>query len=367
MAYTIRTITIHASHKILKYDSGKLMDVIDGIVQKTLEAADKVSSQFGLKTGMVRVTLPDLPQDKIMETINSIDIVGREAGFLVSIGNIPAYHPFLEDIVFDAVSRGLYLSILNRPPVEESVTRFSKLVHKLSKTDLNYPTRVGFNVYGRPVYTPYYPLSSSPGDRDLFSIALTYPNHLKGMLERRNIKEVEKELSNIVTRVESIARIVREVTGLEYLGVDLSLSPWMDESVARLVETISGRKIPEAGSAYGVYVLNTLVSNAADKILSTGFNEVQLPVAEDNVLKTRAREGLLSASSMARLTGVCLAGLDLVAVPYNVEKVRDVVLEVFSYSLTKNRPLGVRIVPVEEEPGNIVKFEKFGETPVIPF
>ncbi|MCE4606203.1 MAG: DUF711 family protein [Desulfurococcales archaeon] len=366
MVYIIRTITVHASQKTLK-DSTRLMDVVDGIAQKTLEAADRVRSQFDLKTGMVRVTLPDLPQDKVLETIKSLDLNDRDPEYLVSIGNIPVYHPFLEDIVLDAVSRGLFLSILNRPPVEESVTRFSKLVHKLSQADLNYPTRVGFNVYGRPVYTPYYPLSSSPGDRDLFSIALTYPNHLRSMLERRNIKEVEKELSAISQRIENVARTVREVTGLEYLGLDLSLSPWMDESVGRLIEAVSGRKIPQAGSAYGVYVLNTLLSNAADKTLSTGFNEVQLPVAEDNILKERAREGLLSASSMARLTGVCLAGLDLVVVPYSIEKVRDVVLEVFSYSLTKNRPLGVRIVPVEEEPGNTVKFEKFGETTVIPF
>ncbi|MCE4614575.1 MAG: DUF711 family protein [Desulfurococcales archaeon] len=362
----IRTITVHVSQKILD-NTGKLKDTVESIALKLMEAADRVLSETGLKTGMVRVTLPDPPQDRALEIAKHANVEEGDNSFLVSMGNVPVYHPLLEDIVFEAVSKGLFISILNRPPLEDSVIKFSKLIHKLSHTDINLPTRVGFNVYGRPVYTPYYPLSSSPGDRDLFSIALTYPNYLRGVIERRNTKEAEKELSNIVARVENAARIVREVTGIEYLGVDLSLSPWMDESVARLVEAISGRKIPEAGSAYGVFVLNTLLSNTADKILSTGFNEVQLPLAEDNILKERGREGLLTASSMARLTGVCLAGLDLVVVPSDIEKVRDLTLEVFSYSLTKNRPLGVRIVPVEQEPGSIVRFEKFGETPVIPF
>ena len=366
MVYEIRTITIHAPHSVLK-DPGRIKESIESYTARMWEASDRVKESVGLRTGMVRVTLPDPPQDRVLDIIEGTGVRDEDDDYIVSIGNIPVYHPLLSEIVESAVSRGLYAAILNRPPAEESAAKFSKLVHQLAKTDVNYPTRIGFNVYGRPVYTPYYPLSSSPGDAELFSIALTYPNHIRGMLERGNIKQVEKELAIIIDKVEESARLIRETTGAEYLGVDLSLSPWMEESVARLVEIVAGRGIGEPGSAYGVYVLNTLINNAAGKTLSTGFNEVQLPVAEDNVLKERGFQGKLRARDLARLTGVCLAGLDLAVVPADTTGVRDLVLEVFSYSLTKNRPLGVRVVPVEQEPGSSVRFEKFGETPVIPF
>jgi uncharacterized protein (UPF0210 family) len=365
LVYEIRTITLHAPHNVLKEPS-KISGFIESRTSMMWESADKVKESIDLRTGMVRITLPDPPQDRVFDIIDGTGIRDEDDAYIVSIGNIPVYHPMLQDIVESAVDKGLFVSILNRPPVEEAAVNFSKLVHYLAGKDINYPTRIGFNVYGRPVYTPYYPLSSSPGDTELFSIALTYPNHMKGMLERGNVKQVEKEFTSIIGKVEESARIIRDTTGIEYLGVDLSLSPWMEESVARLVEIVSGRIIGEPGSAYGVYVLNTLINNAAGKTLSTGFNEVQLPVAEDNVLKERGVQGRLKARDLARLTGVCLAGLDLAVVPSDISRVRDLVLEVFSYSLTKNRPLGVRIVPVDLEPGSSVEFEKFGKTPVIP-
>ncbi len=362
--YEVRTVTIHAGHRILK-NLDRVNDEISRLATMAWEAVDRLKEEHGVRTGMTRVTLPDSPQDRILDTVSSIKMDGEDDGFIVSIGNIPVYHPYLEDIALEAASKGLYLSILFRPPVEDNAYKLSLLLTRLSREDINLPTRVGVNVYGRQVYTPYYPLSSSPGDRDYFSIALTYPNHLLASIGNGGIKKAEKTLEQMIRDVEDYAKTLSASMGMAYLGVDLSLSPWMEESVGRLVEKVSGERLGRPASAYGVYVLNTIIERAAGKTLTTGFNEIQLPVAEDNLLKERGLNGEITAEYLAMLTGVCLAGLDLVVIPEDPLTVRNLILDVFSYSLTKNKPLGVRLVTVDAEPGERVKFEKFGETPVI--
>jgi uncharacterized protein (UPF0210 family) len=66
------------------------------------------------------------------------------------------------------------------------------------------------------------------------------------------------------------------------------------------------------------------------------------------------------------LTGACVAGLDMVAVPADTQGVAGLILDVASYSRAKGRTQGVRVIPVEgAEPGDKVDLGRFGEAPVI--
>jgi len=92
-----------------------------------------------------------------------------------------------------------------------------------------------------------------------------------------------------------------------------------------------------------------------------------LPLAEDSKLKARASEGDLTARYLAMLSGVCVAGLDMVPVPASVNDVAGLFLDVAAYALAKGRALGVRLIPVEgAEPGDRVDLGRFGDAPVIP-
>jgi len=130
----------------------------------------------------------------------------------------------------------------------------------------------------------------------------------------------------------------------------------------------SGVRLPEPGIALGIALVNKAVNEASQSLrIVTGFNEVQLPVAEDLKLKARVSELETNARDLARLSGVCLAGVDLVVVPADIDGVAGLLLEVRGYSISKRKPLGVRIIPVDDvEVGDKVYLEKFGETPVIP-
>lgn len=113
--------------------------------------------------------------------------------------------------------------------------------------------------------------------------------------------------------------------------------------------------------------MNSALREAAARLPSVGFNSVQLPVAEDLKLKARVSEGEASARDLARLAGVCLAGLDMVAVPYEEKLVAGLILEVAAYARAKKTPLGVRIITLEGvEPGDRIALGRFGELPVMP-
>ena len=54
-------------------------------------------------------------------------------------------------------------------------------------------------------------------------------------------------------------------------------------------------------------------------------------------------------------------------VPASPRGVAGLILDVAACSRAKGKPLGVRVIPVEDvEPGDKVWLDKFGETPVIP-
>ena len=156
--------------------------------------------------------------------------------------------------------------------------------------------------------------------------------------------------------------------GVKPLGVDLSVAPWMEESSLGLVEYVAGVRMPEPGFLQGIYIVNRALHDASRVLGKTvGFNEVQLPVAEDLKLKARVSELDTTARDLARFSCLCLAGLDLVVIPASRDGVAGLILDVGACSRAKDKPLGVRVIPLEDvEPGDKVWLGKFGDAPVMP-
>ena len=209
--------------------------------------------------------------------------------------------------------------------------------------------------FGKTVKTPYFPATSNTDNLFGFGIALRYVDLINKYLEGHT-----SDLSNYLDGVE----MKLSGYGALYLGMDLSLSPWMEESVASIIEKHYGCRVGAPGSYHAVYNINLLINNIMREIgLKTlGFNEVMLPVGEDNRLMELTRERELRLMDLVGLTNVCVAGLDMVVIPRDNEIIRNVVRDLYSISRARGKTIAMRIIPSNEDE---VYIGRFGSIPAI--
>ncbi len=153
--------------------------------------------------------------------------------------------------------------------------------------------------------------------------------------------------------------------GIDYLGIDVSLSPWGEESVVDAVERVYGIKFGGPGTLSAIYRLNRAIWDVSSQFRTTGFNEVMLPLAEDEKLKARAREGLVTFSKLVKYVMTCVAGVDMVPIPSGqVTLVRGLINDLHAIVSIKRRSVGLRLIPYPGS-GSEVDLGDFGKTPVL--
>ncbi|MEM1927805.1 MAG: DUF711 family protein [Acidilobaceae archaeon] len=358
----MRAVVLHLSHAT--FEEG--WERVESLAYRLLDVKSEVERDLMIPVNSIRLVLPPLPDVNFLELAKNID-KRKPDMVMASVGNIPATHSQLEEAVAEIARLDLIAGILLDDRSWSTALRVSTVLHKIADENVNYPTRIGVNTLGEPIVTPYFPLAYSQGDRDIVTVSLLYPNYLLEAYQRGGLEELERAVARAGRVGLDVAEKAARILGAEVGGVDLSVSPWMNESSLGLTEAVAGTKMPKPGYAWGVRVVNDVLEKVAETLPSLGYNEVQLPIAEDSRLKVRVVESSVTARDLARLSGVCLAGLDLAVVPADVEGVAGLILEVAAYSKTKRKPLGVRVVPLAGvEPGDKVAFKLFGETPVIP-
>jgi len=301
------------------------------VVERFLEVAE------GFNPATVRVSISPPPPDKAEKVITTLKDLG--------VRYISALHLYYNaEEVYKFVSQhGVFSSFLD---IGEYI-RFLKIIHTKGEAQLS---RYVSLLLGGAVYnSPYFPASITT-QRGV-SISLLYPNDLQSI----------DDIPHILRRGEEIGRHVALSIGLEFLGIDASLSPWGDESVAKAVERLFRVRLGEPGSHYAIYQLNKAIE--ATDVKKVGFNEVMLPLAEDEELKQLVRTGLLDLNKFVSYTSVCIPGLDMAPVKINSwEGLKHLLYDLASIAYVKRRPIGVRIFPVDEDEYDV---EGFGKTPVL--
>jgi uncharacterized protein (UPF0210 family) len=272
-------------------------------------------------------------------------------------------------ILEDLSSIGVYIPIKPGSPVY-----YGKLVESLSKISCRNPislTRIA-TLFGEGggLLTPYFPLSMNTRYGEGVALALLYARDLVDAYRVEGLTGMVESACRILSRAESIGRCIASTMGIDYYGLDYSLSPWMDDSVALLIEEISGSTLPNPGSLHTVSRINNLIHEAAIRcgILPTGFCEIMLPVAEDNILKERVRDGMLRLRDLIALSSFCVAGVDMVVIPAEIPDriLLGVMLDLSEVSRLKGKPIGLRIIPYPGvKPGDRIDLGVFGEIPVI--
>lgn len=298
-----------------------------------LEPFFEVAKSLGART--VRVSVSPPPRSRAEAVIEGLRSLGAEY--------ISAPHLYYRgEEVYTLVSRHrVYSSLLD--PGEYMV--FLKRIHERGEAHLS---RYVSLLLGGVVYnSPYFP--SSITDRRGLSVALLYPDDLKS---REDVPKVLKE-------GEAAGMHAAASLGLPFLGVDASLSPWGHQSVARAIERLYGVKVGEWGTHEAIRGLNDEITKAP--ISKTGFNEVMLPLAEDEGLKALVWEGLLTLEKLVSYSAVCVPGLDMV--PLYIShwgRLKRLLADLSALAAYKGRPIGIRVFPVD---GDEFEVEGFGRTP----
>jgi uncharacterized protein (UPF0210 family) len=274
------------------------------------------------------------------------------------------------DVVGQLLQSGIYVCV--NADFQQSFRRVAEAILKISQKNPILLSRMAVKLgYSKEFLTPYFPLSVNVKFREGLALALLYSTDLLESYRINGIKGLTDRACKLMIRSEACGLEVSSKLGIEFYGVDYSVSPWMENSSARLVEEISGVPIPEPGSIAAVAELNKAIKEAALKanVKSTGFCELMLPVAEDNVLKQRALEGRLRLRDLIALSTACVAGVDMVVIPAedSLKHVEGLLKDVFKIAELKGRVVGVRVIPhYSVRPGESVDLGLFGKVPVIP-
>lgn len=310
-----------------------------------------------------RVVLPrGLWAERSELVVEILDCVVRAgAGYLavpVDVEHVNAVPTLL------SISDGVFVGVEVRQLQPEVVTRLAGLLYQIFETQGSEAlTRLALGLGGL-VETPYFP--STVSKREGISLSLLYVDDLRVVARPNSWRGVEKKIRGILAQAVESGKRLAESSELQFLGVDPSLSPWMDESVAKLIEDLTDGEFGSPGTFHAVARLNSMISKAAGP-KTVGFAEVMLPVAEDDRLKELAADGRIRLRDLVGLSMVCVAGLDMAAISARVSlrELAQVIADAMTAARVKGREMGVRILLVDGRPGDWVKVGRFGETPVM--
>lgn len=176
-------------------------------------------------------------------------------------------------------------------------------------------------------------------------------------------EEVKRTAFKVTRAGELIGRKVAERLGSPFGIVDLSLAPTPAEgdSVAAVLEEIG----VEAAGAWGTTAALALLTDAVKKggVMASsavgGLSGAFIPVSEDANMDAAAAAGILSLEKLEAMTAVCSVGMDMVALPGDVDAalLSAIMADELAIGVVNHKTTGIRLVPVPgARPGDTVTF-----------
>ncbi|HDO19987.1 MAG TPA: DUF711 family protein [Candidatus Bathyarchaeota archaeon] len=242
---------------------------------------------------------------------------------------------------------------------------YKKLLEEIkSKFPYEIFIKVSFSI-GRPIFTPYFPSAAAISGRKDLAAALLYVNDIIESL--KNSKSLMETIKNCTLRAIELLKYLCKLLGFNGFGIDISISPWMNESVAKLIELYGNLKFNDPGTHYTILKLNELLKNVWGEVAScVGFNEIMLPYAEDKLLMNYGMAGSITAYDLLSLASVCVAGFDMIPLPkMSNTDLNNLLVDIYSILKMKAKCSGVRIIPTEAKPGETVNLGFIGDVPVL--
>jgi hypothetical protein len=305
-------------------------------LEKVVEKSEDLTKDLSID--YVAIPLDYKHINKVHSKFVELFSTNKRTFFSVNVGNIRGELPIKE--------------------VKDSVKLIKEIFEKNGEEAC---TRFAISFGGQPE-TAYFPDTASR--REGFSISLRYVNDL--LNELKSEKEISKIVESIVKPIQNEAFQVQSYTNARFLGIDLALSPWMKESVMKLIEEVEGISKATPGFYTSIWKLNEAIIKAKG-IKKIGFNEVMLPVAEDSVLKKYFTSEKMKISELIGAISVCVAGLDMIAISTELKDkvIEKIILDSITISKARKKKIGIRIILTNSKAGKEIKLGRFGKVPVV--
>ena len=238
------------------------------------------------------------------------------------------------------------------------------IIHQIAhRTDAGYGNLRFAALMNCPPNTPFFPAAYWQDTRTNFSIgwqaidfvhqAFKHASNLETALQ--DLKDVmETEGQKLVAIAETLAK----EWGIKFIGIDTSLAPMGDESIAYAMEQQLPGCFGESGTLTVAAGLTRTLRSLSLPLC--GYSGLMLPVLEDVGLGKRSEECYFNLDSLLLYSTVCGTGLDTIPIPgdASTSQITAILMDVATLSQQLKKPLSVRLFPVPGlKAGDITQFQ----------
>ena len=166
------------------------------------------------------------------------------------------------------------------------------------------------------------------------------------------LADVIKKTAFKITRVgQLVATEAANRLNTPFGIIDLSLAPTpaVGDSVAHVLENMGLECCGAHGTTAALAMLNDAVKKGGVMASSHvgGLSGAFIPVSEDAGMIAAVEKGVLSLEKLEAMTAVCSVGLDMIAVPGDVDKsvICGIIADEISIGVANTKTTAVRIIP----------------------
>ena len=219
------------------------------------------------------------------------------------------------------------------------------------RTDAGYGNLRFAALMNCPPNTPFFPAAYWHDARTNFSIgwqAIDFvqdaftnaPNLEIGLQNLKTIMEAEGQ------KIVALAQTLAQEWGIKFVGIDASLAPMGDDSIAYAMEQQLPGYFGERGTLTVAAGLTRTLQSL--ELPLCGYSGLMLPVLEDVGLGERSEAGYFNLDSLLLYSTVCGTGLDTVPIPgdASTSQIAAILTDVATLSIRLSKPLSVRLFPV---------------------
>ena len=219
------------------------------------------------------------------------------------------------------------------------------------RTDAGYGNLRFAALMNCPPNTPFFPAAYWHDTRTNFSIGWQAidlvqdafrdaPNLEIGLQNLKIVMEAEGQ------KIVALAQTLAQAWGIKFVGIDASLAPMGDESIAYAMEQQLPGYFGERGTLTVAAGLTRTLQSL--ELPLCGYSGLMLPVLEDVGLGARSEAGYFNLDSLLLYSTVCGTGLDTIPIPgdASTSQIAAILTDVATLSIKLNKPLSVRLFPV---------------------
>ncbi len=361
-AKVVKIMKIRAETLFIDTQSYKITE-LEETIKNFSEAITSLSEGFNIPVWTKRLALT--PMDPTQDTVRIVDDLLQKIKGRIDFLAVPMKITKKDeiDIVVKVLAKdgSVYVSVTDE---FTDLSLFERLLKEVYKNLGSVATtRVSLSLR-HFLLTPYFPAATALDGEIGVAGALLYVSDL---IKGENLREnIDVYILNAYNSAIGLQNELAKALKIKNYGLDLSYSPWMEESLTTLIEYLSGTQIGQTGTLDAISFLNKSLQKVINEhaLNVTGYNEVMLPYGEDSGLMALGKQGLLDLYDFISFASVCVAGVDMIVLP-KTDKIGTILRDIYAVLDAKKRTSGMRVVLTDANPLEIIELEKFGKVPVI--